>query len=869
VGANLAHTNFDDATLAGADFNGAVVDGIQLDGSTGRGFVAEQLYATASYNQGNLSRISLAGCELTDWDLADKNVSQGTFSAATLARVGFLNALLKDGDFSEATLSEVDFTVADLTGASFLSTTLTDVDFVGANLPDADLTAADFTNASLENADLEQTVLSAADFTNANLKSADLEQTVLSGANLTGADLTNARLRQATLTDAVFAGAVIHNADFSRTSDHGFVAEQLYATASYQSGDLRELDLSHNQLPGWDFSGKDLSDASFYQAELTDASFAGANLSGISFYNAILAGVDFTDAVIGDCDFYSTTGDGFTAEQLYSTAGYVSGGLNGVRPDIRDLSGWDLAGKDLSDASFGIAAMTGVDLSRSDLRGAIIDEERLDSADAQGAILPDGRIDGLVLRDGQQLVVRDYRHYRSPWRLPRTQPASATIPIGVDSVMTLAPNSSLRVVFKDADFGSHISFQPGIDVSLGGRLELSFHRGAEPWNLVGTTFHVFDWTGANLGGTFGQIASKAELVWDTTGLYTTGEVTLVSMIEQVVSLGDGPWDAPQTWDAEAVTPSEHLHVTVASNELFLTGNGTSRSLEIRDDGRLNLAAHGALTVGDSFTVGHGTLSIGADAHLEVRGNTDLTTGARVVVELADGAKTPLVADGSVSLGENNTTLELQWAGPVGREGTRTRTIVDAPAGIPGRFAESPPVEADESHLGLGVFLRSVDYVASRGQPEKTTSVRASLLVAEGDDANGDGRVDGQDITNLIANFSRPGDPADRNWLRRDTAGGPFGRGDGNVDGQDITALIANFTGDPGPATSGSASAEYNYATNEWKVSVRDVMSWALTSDGRFITAEGVGDHDRLPAGSVGNLVSATSTRSAREASTAG
>ena len=82
----------------------------------------------------------------------------------------------------------------------------------------------------------------------------------------------------------------------------GFTKEQLYSTASYQQKNLRGIGLSGNDLTGWDFSGQDLTGADLGGSTLTNANLAGAMVTGASFV--------------------STTRQGFTKEQLYSTASY-------------------------------------------------------------------------------------------------------------------------------------------------------------------------------------------------------------------------------------------------------------------------------------------------------------------------------------------------------------------------------------------------------------------------------------------------------------------------------------------------------------------------------------------------------------------
>jgi len=93
--------------------------------------------------------------------------------------------------------------------------------------------------------------------------------------------------------------------------------------------------------------------------------------------------------------------------------------------------------------------------------------------------------------------------------------------------VSLDPEAALQMVFEDDDWGSTISFEPGIDVALGGTLELGFAEGVEAADLIGATFDLFDWDGAVVSGRFDHIATESGAIWDTTDLYATGEVTLV------------------------------------------------------------------------------------------------------------------------------------------------------------------------------------------------------------------------------------------------------------------------------------------------------------------------------------------------------
>jgi hypothetical protein len=135
-------------------------------------------------------------------------------------------------------------------------------------------------------------------------------------------------------------------------------------------------------------------------------------------------------------------------------------------------------------------------------------------ADTTNFIQPEGHVNGLELTGGRMLVVRDYDGGYSP-----------TIPITIDQYLATDATGVLRMEFEADDWGSTISFQSGIPVTLGGALELAFASGTSLSNQIGRTFDVFDWTGVSPTGAFGV---NSPFVWDVSKLYTAGEVTFLA-----------------------------------------------------------------------------------------------------------------------------------------------------------------------------------------------------------------------------------------------------------------------------------------------------------------------------------------------------
>ena len=82
---------------------------------------------------------------------------------------------------------------------------------------------------------------------------------------------------------------------------------------------------------------------------------------------------------------------------------------------------------------------------------------------------------------------------------------------------------TLRLMFDADHWDSTISFQPGIPVTLGGTLDLTFADGVDVAAQNGRTIDLFDWTGVTPTGTF---TVSSPYTWNLSKLYTTGEVTL-------------------------------------------------------------------------------------------------------------------------------------------------------------------------------------------------------------------------------------------------------------------------------------------------------------------------------------------------------
>lgn len=468
----------------------------------------------------------------------------------------------------------------------------------GANLASRDLDKAFLTDANLTGASLVGSYLYEADFSRANLVNADLSQAVLRHIDLNGAH--------------------VRGASFRDTTALGFDPYELTRTASYQEQDLSQIDLSKNSLALLNLAGQNLTDANLSEAILFGVDLTGAKLAGANFNNARLDGVtltgtDLANAEIQNVRFGSATLFGLTPAQFYSTASYQAHDLTGVHFIATDLSGWDLAGQNLTNGGFWQCILSGTNLSGADIRGVDLSytvsrgftEAQLTATDSYqardlsgikfnwnnlgswnlvgqdlhgatflNATLNNTNLTGADLRwasldssgyataittnmirpdgtvQGLDLAPGQSLTIRDDDGIPAL--SLAPLAIRIDNQFKL-DGGALQIIFEADEWDSVIAFQPGIQVVLDGLLELTFAASVNLDSQVGRSFDLFDWTGVTPTGSF---AIDSPYAWNLSKLYTTGEVTLLSAF--------GPGDAnfdERVDGADYVTWADHFLMT--------------------------------------------------------------------------------------------------------------------------------------------------------------------------------------------------------------------------------------------------------------------------------------------------------------------
>ena len=282
-------------------------------------------------------------------------------------------------------------------------------------------------------------------------------------------------------------------------------------------------------------------------------------------------------------------------------------------------------------------------------------------------------------------------------------------------------------------------------------------------------------------------------------------------------LGDGDWHAASRWIADPPNrPPDRYHAaTVRLDTVTVAADAEAYSLQVSDAGQLNVEAGRALLVVSQVEVDAGKLSLHgtleprnaafAAAELEIApgGLLDVVRDVRIeqtefVCQLGGPANGRVIAGGDVILGDGNTlTLQaIDFLGDpsVGQWGNQSRTILTAAGALEGTFDQLP----NDPHLGYGVFYQGVVF--------DDHSVVVDLLQAAPGDTDGNRKVEGQDILNILqAGLFGDGVTPEANW-----GNGDF-NADSKISGEDILALLGTgLFGDgtyPDSAAAAAAGAD--------------------------------------------------------------
>lgn len=292
--------------------------------------------------------------------------------------------------------------------------------------------------------------------------------------------------------------------------------------------------------PFADASGLDLHWSFFSNSDFSNAKFVATNFTNCDFNYTLVSGADFSHAQIEGAVFGNLTG--FASVQLQSTASYANGKLIGLwlvgtdlintdfsRMDLRyclfqsnKLTGTRFVGSDLRWMQLTIDESSpydssGADFSLADLRHGSFDLPRPEQVILRNTILSDGTLASASLVSGDVLQIRNNM-----------------LGVIVTNGLILAHGSRLDIKLASLEASGSIWLNPikilGAPARLGGTLQLDLDVSENPESYLGTIVQLFNWNGnLDQSTAFDSVAWNLPggFSWDTSKLYTTGEVQLV------------------------------------------------------------------------------------------------------------------------------------------------------------------------------------------------------------------------------------------------------------------------------------------------------------------------------------------------------
>jgi uncharacterized protein YjbI with pentapeptide repeats len=265
----------------------------------------ERDFAVINLSEANLSRVSLAGVNLS-------------YSILSIANLSGIN-------LTEANLSYAKLNVARLSGANLVNADLTGAVLNVANLIRANLSNAEMRQAALIRAEMIRADLSGANLLEANISGADLRESKLRQANLHGANLSDADLRGSSAIAANLHRAILNGTDLSKADLSGVDL----SNAELRHANLHRTNLSGANLSGANLRWADLSGANLRWADLSDAKLSGANAIGADMNHANLLNTSFVHADLTQANLIRADWEGsdlsgaiLTGAKLHGVARY-------------------------------------------------------------------------------------------------------------------------------------------------------------------------------------------------------------------------------------------------------------------------------------------------------------------------------------------------------------------------------------------------------------------------------------------------------------------------------------------------------------------------------------------------------------------
>ncbi len=290
---------------------------------------------------------------------------------ARSGREQVVEGLRHDRLFRGRTLRGADLSGLDLSGCDF-----SECDLLGADLSGSDLAGARFSGAWLAHARLSGARVDGADLSGAGLGCADLTGIRGTGVNFQKAVLSGAVFDGCVLSEGRFSGAELFQARFHRSAlrkcsfpgGKFLRAGRLPFPPSGAGEDLGERILFRET----DFSGSDFTKTLFMKVDFHGCDFSGADLSGATFLECAGPETRFSGTILRKASFPNSVD---FSRSWFDGADLALANLRGLdlsRSDFRGatLTGTDLSGANLSGVRLSGVRAVGARFMKADLRGA-------------------------------------------------------------------------------------------------------------------------------------------------------------------------------------------------------------------------------------------------------------------------------------------------------------------------------------------------------------------------------------------------------------------------------------------------------------------------------------------------------------------
>ncbi len=285
--------------------------------------------------------------------------------------------------------------------------------------------------------------------------------------------------------------------------------------------------------PGVQLDHRELEYGDLSQRDLTGANFESSNLAYAGFFSSTLTNANLSGTVVTGTDFWEATSNGFTKEQLYSTASYQAKDLHGISLVSNDLRRWNLSGQNLANARLANSNLANADLRGTDLTNASLSSSRLANTNLNGAEVAGASFDSTTSRGFTKEQLYSTASYRardlhgiilwfndlSGWDFAGQNLANADLS---DSKMTDADLSGADLTDASLYYTTLTNANLFRSTLTNAKLIRANLAGA---NLSGATLTNADLTSANLANAElgGSTLTNAELSWaDVTGASFAG-----------------------------------------------------------------------------------------------------------------------------------------------------------------------------------------------------------------------------------------------------------------------------------------------------------------------------------------------------------